>query len=581
MRLATNRMVEFSVLVLTGFFFMYPINSRVPADSAIQALAAFPNLPLFLGLFLVWGICLGFTTANAMRHASRLELLFSISCLSLVFLATWVRFTMGSTHGQYSISQANFILGNGFLPFDVGNFIYRGYPSLDLLIAEFSSLLHISLFLTGTVLTIVFTLVFAWFTFLYLENILRNRTYAWIGAALIVIGNQTLTVSMILMWGGVLGFPSLAILLFLLAKGIKTTPARVAMLSVFAMLSLAYFPTPTLFLGIGLLTLLWYRDGASIFLGILVTFLVINLFVSISMSTTLISLFYTQGVSLLNNPLVTILSTLSNPVRVAATGLLRVPLWAQATQIAWVILLLPASLLVFFPRFVHVLIGKDKKRYDRILVSGTIVSVAGAVVGGLAISNGSQFVYRLIEYVPFFAVPGMLLVVSNFSRVSRRRVTSVLFLFILLLAIPTFFVDHKSLSIQMNSPSDDIGFSFVAASFPGGKGLTLYSSSQDSYGNDLFYFPMATLVNEHEGVYLGNGATQSGAWNALHSEVRRFLAYSPQTLFAWSSTMYSPMFSVYGVLPSDANWTSLAHQMASGSNLVYCDGSFLTYAPLK
>jgi hypothetical protein len=547
--------------------------------NSMATLDLIPNLPIFAFLYILWILSVFLIAFLGKKYSSPRLYAVSICIYALVFLGFWSKFTGGNTYNQYSLSETHSLLLNGHLDFSNVDFMYRGYPALDILLSPLCLALNAEIFFSQTLLIVFFSTTFGLFMLLAFERVLKNWAYAWICVILLITANQTLSGHLSLLWGGVFSFPLLAILLFIVSSNQPRLKKWVLIGLIFPVLTLTYFPASAFFLLFMFVYALLTRKVSRVLLIFLcIIFITCNLYISISQVAFFTGLFTSQIQSFFYDPASTLSLTVFNPVRIASTGLQTTPLWGKSIQIFWVLLIIPFAIVVSAKKFF-----KDFHRpmatNNGWVAAGLLSAVIGGLTGGLALQGGFQLIYRLMIYVPFFSIPLMIAVFVSCNPKIRKLLFSFLIIGILLLSFPTFLVDHKQEDQNIDSVSSQQAFSFVFMSFPYGKGLTLFSSVQDNYGLNLYYFPYAIYVNERESVYVNVGANASNAFVALDNETSLFFGTGSHSVFIWTPRMYAVMENLFGISPDNQSWINIESKLTCNSQLVYNNGVNVVYYP--
>ncbi len=510
---------------------------------------------------------------------NRKVMAFCVGLYAVVFVGFWTKFTYQSTYQEYSYAQTSFMLGSGHLPLSIAQFIYRGYPSLDLVTGFLKLVSGAYLFAVGSSIMVVLGAIFAITIFLAYERIVGNSRLAFLSAVLLLTGDQVITQNGSLLWGSVLSFPLLALLLFFYTAGFRSKGRLISSLTVFVTLTLCYLPAAAMFLGFATVHfLLTRRDPFPLFSYALV-FVLSNVMFSLTQFSTVILWVSSQISNYVRDPVATLFSTLYNPVRVASGGL-RVPLWGQVTELFWVVVLVPIGLLASATLVAISWRRLSISRADYWLISGLVVSVLGAVLGGLLIANGNQLLVRLLEYVPFFTIPFLVKIAAGLKLGRTKLGLAVIFLILLILPLPTFLIDHKSETVLIDSQATFDSYAFASQRTQTPANRYIFSSDIDSTGLNLYFFPNATYFNEGDGAYTAAGANVSSAWISLSRTVSEFIHFGTgSAVYIWSPKMYSQMDTFYGVLPSDPNWALIQYTIGSGASLVYSNGNNYIFSP--
>ncbi len=579
-RLFISSIVVITLVILTVAIFLFPVNKIADNTNSISSLALIPYLTLFLMLFACWIIFIFLTAFLGKKYSNPVLYALSVCIYALVFLGFWTKFTGGNTYNQYTVSETHSLLQTGHLGFLNNNFFYRGYPALNVLLGPICLVLGTDLFVSQTLLLLLFSSIFGLFMLLAFKKISNNWGCAWLCVILLITANQTLSADLSLLWGGVFSFPLFAILLFFVSsKQMASTRWLLLIGMVFSVLTLTYFPASALFLLFIFVFTLLRRRPTRVLLLFGTIFLMLNIYISFSQLSVFIGLFTNQIQNLLNNPASAFLSTLFNPIRIASTGLQSTPLWGTFTQLFWVVLAILFALIVSSKKILKGLFHFPMTLENAWLTGGLITALLGGIIGGFGLLGGFQLIYRLMIYVPFFSIPLMIGVFISFSGRKRKISLTILIIVILILSFPTFLINHKAEDQVIDPTSSQQAFSFVFASYPYGNGLTLFSSVQDNYGLNLYYFPNAFYVNEREETYINVGANESSAFSRIDYVATSFLTSGSQTVYLWTPRMYAVMENLFGISPSSHNWIRVEEKLYANSNLVYNNGNNKVFYP--
>jgi hypothetical protein len=554
---------------------IYPID-KIAIYSQIEPLELIHTPFIFGILFYFWFLSILFLAFLGVKRHKRYLLILSLCIYSLVFQGFWLKFTTGSLFGQYSVSQANYILSSHVIPFNVQNFFYRGYPMLDILTASSSLITNTSVFSSSPVLLVLFSSLFTVMMFLVYERILHSEKIAWLGVILLITGDQIIAQESSLLWGATLSFPLLALLLLISLKYESTVASMAVTLITFVSLSITYFPAPALFMLFLLIRSIITRKISKEFLALVILLVAANIYLSVTEFGPIVILTSIQISHVFANPLQTLSNTLSNPIRIASTGLVYIPLWAQVIQPLWVLILIPIALGIFLKRFAKGLLTANRNPDNAWLIAGIIATVIGGLLGGFAIPNGSQLVYRLTEYIPLFSLPAMLMVIKSLPSTRKTIAIAVVLLLVVGLSLPSFYVYHKQIGENIDNGSSQSAISFIAV-FKAPGSLTLYSSVQEAYGSNLYYLPTASYVNEGESVYLNSNSSTSQIWNVLDTITSHFISEKAGAVFYWTPRMYYTMESIYAVAPSASNWSQITNNLNLHSDMVFSSGDSFVY----
>ena len=488
------------LLSLTVLIFLFPTHLTFSMQP-IQSLYIFKNLPLFVILFLGWVITLVWLFVLNKNNLLRMAL---IGIFAIVFLGFWVVITPYGLLMDYQpagIAYVKEILSYRVIsPAYWVNFGYLDFPLTPYFGAIVSKITSLSIFNMRTLILLINSALLGVSLYIFLKNMLKNTTLAFVGAILAIIGNMMLCNSLRFYPAG-FGLILFAVFLALVIKGGVIFESKwdkiiavVLMLAITATHYITSFYVVAILLGIFAVQLVtreklvkWWFIFVLAVIPVLWGLLVTN-----SMLQNMFGISLQNVQQIITNPTTTNSSTFSlwwvRDMAISYLGAQN-PLWVRMIIAFW-------TIAVFIFGSIVALVNLFRIRK----LSGNLKTLTGAMLGVFLLSilavftslniGGYQF-FRFLQFGGFFLVPIILIFILSlkFNKVVIIGCSVLLFV----LVLPTFLVNNSTIEANVVYPQELQAGQYLQSSYGNGSGLIVYTDAETS-GILLYYLPNANYV---------------------------------------------------------------------------------------
>jgi len=584
------------LLILTAGLLLSPIR-LVGQYQPIQAPYLFENLPLFCTLFFIWVLLLATLVVTKPDSGRRpnWENLGLVCIFGLVYLGFWIVVTPNGSYadGAFNMGHVNWLLEEGSIPIGHQNLVYFDFPGLHLFASSLAQLGGVSVLQSRMLALVANVLLFSGCLYLVAVQILGSNRLAMLAASLVMVGSILIADDITVFYPRALGFTMLVAFMLLLTKflyprdrgaiatqsieGVGTGATdKLLLIVLFTAMVVSYFATsflaPLLLLGLLVVARLtrtpanWADAQTVVILLVMVT--AWGLYWSWHFFDNMADFVPAAWEDFSSGRFLATALTLGT----ANIGS-RLPLWANVVRGFWFGFLVTSTVLGLYA-----FVRSRKLTSAEVLVAGGLLGVIGLTIAGLVGTHGGQQFSRFLMYAPLFAVPALLLFLSQRGRV-RQVSSTALATVVVLLALPTFLC-------AVNTVGTDAvrAYEWAAGDFAAGR---LVSRGETTVIHSLTFAsrawvytraPDATLRNPREKDYYIR--SEEEVWEEAEELATLFkegwVLRGMQKLFVFSDKDPIHYQHVLGVPTDDPRWESLLATLEK-ANRMFDNGGMRVY----
>lgn len=563
MRLGVSSL-RVAFLAISIILTVHPMHFRYVFTS-VQSMTATPHVVAYSLLFLSWSVLLFVLLFRP--STTSWERLVLIAALILVYWGRWAVVSHAEylrQDGTIHTGTTRLILELGRVDPKVASQVPYQYPAMHLVLGSLS--LATGLSASGAGSTLVLANIIAYGLALFLVSNSRFRGYEsgqTLFPLILIIGNpwlQNLPSLHPSNYGVTLATFCVGVLYHFIARGTLSAAPMIILSVLIAALAVGHLVSSftVAFMVAAIVLLLSKVHGSAT--GRTLLPLAVVAFVS-----WLLYFSYQYLVGLLHN---VSLAIGSNPLDVflfqwrrGITGAVTLPLWVRALTLFWLFVMVAPVVLVV-RQLAHIRALGRVKLIETGGLLGTFVLPLTATGGSILTSVG---LIRFLAYVPLFTIPLLL------DSLARRK--SLLFasaIGLVLLSVPTQYAFNRNAAIHRYYPTDVVVGGFLEATYPGGKGLALFSGSEAGLLHNLY---MASWFQEADEDLLVNA---QGYWRDLSRLVREYPITPEPKAFVVSPRLIVPYESVFGVTADASSWHVAIGELSRNSK-IYDNGDAVVF----
>jgi hypothetical protein len=553
---------------------LYPMRLRLD-PSVIWSADVIHNLLLFGVLFYLWAavlVLLVMLSVACDDGTAPWKHLILVLVSALVFRGSWLIHAPIQGQALLHINDTKIWLEAGRLAFKHG-VGYFDWPATSLVLIALVHTTGLGLFPGAAVIAVFIALTVGALTYVLMTRMLPRRWLAALVSIFIIGGNLALTIYYQAGPMGIVFAVGAFVLLFRLLD--VQRPADVV---VFVLLTTAAVIThlhtsvnPLFFLGA-----IWITDRVRrVPLLRPIPFLALFSFVAPAAWMVFWSrrggfLWVGRGIdTFLRDPL-NIWSRLAGALTIGKVNFGEAaPEWYSWTRLFWLVLLYILGGIVWFWRMGRV---RQLSKLESRIGSGLLGLGLLTLVSSLVSPRGFGEILRTVTYVPFFSAPLFFFAIYRLPEFLRRTVLSVISVVFLILALPTFLGDNRSVNIGSNHPIEFSVGEWLSSSY--GRGTTVrVFGGQPVLAPVNYYLPEAEYTGDRETE--STGFSTESRWRNIADLVASFERASRgfgTTLFVHSLKLPIESRISFGISLDDPHWGELSQRLQDGHSLVYDNG---------
>ncbi len=551
------------LIISTVMILLFPVQIKLDY-SLMEAFNIFPNIPLFIGLFLIWMATLLFLLFSKKESKGSSWEKLALACVFvLVFVNFWIVNTpygVGSD-GLTNMGLVKTIEESGNLPQIRSN--YFQFPGLIIFSNFFTQLMGIDHFTMAQVLRFVTILVYAGLIFLFCNNILSNPGYALIALLLIAVLGGTLspggsfdrTAFRPDLIGGVLLISSLVILSNQKYKQVTSTSSIIMLVIFLCALVVTYVGHSLVFLfiplGIYLLQMFTRTKNISATIIILTAVCIVTwgIYYATSIFQSSVKFFPDFFNQLIEGDKFYFIVQSSQTTLTETT-----PLWVSVFKYArWVFL--GTGTVWCIIRLIRI----RKLAPSEILVSGSIIGLLLLTLLTLSLSRSGFEFQRYLLYSPIFLAPAIIQGFLILKVKWKKLAIGILVVCIFIFALPSFLVYYGTSIVY---PAEIEAGEFLEANFKNDSNLTVYSNQ--SYGSPISRCYLYNTIKKGppEPPWIKD---KDDLINEIDLVVNEFQT-NPDSIFIYSKRMELIWQKFFTIDENDSYWQEVKQQLAGENN---------------
>ena len=578
-----HRLLWIALLLLTSAILLFPVNLESEYH-ALESLYIFGDkLWLFAIIFVSWMLVLLLLMLSRIGEWQRITL---VGIFAVIVFGFWIIIAPygGYADGLVNMGHVQYLFQTGSVPFDSPNLAYFQYPGLHLTGFALSGISGLEILEIRTFFLIFCRVILAIMLYLLFSRSIRNPQMASLSVLFLIFGGILITRTVF--HPGITALIFFVMLLYFLVKGgAMSKPAIIILFIIcFSALTITYVPLPIFF--IFTLAGIYFTDKVkrlkTINFILLVLcgaiFIVWEMFWATRMFEGLIGHFSDFFAAFLN-PLERLFPMMGTAEQVFGES---TPLWATLTRYFWLLVVYVFSVILAMKNLFTI------KRLDSIetIETGGLWGIFFAsALAIFAFEEGTQWA-RALMYIPFLAAPIIIKFISQCrqDKIYMRLTNTALIqrnanifslaavpLVLLVMAFPTFLVNHSSINTQSVYEYELSSGEFVRNNCD--EDELLFISDIITVYSFVYYIPDAELSHPAQSWDI---STEEELWQSFYKRIERFESSSKTAIFAITERFLQPYHSMYAISESDPEWFEFIDEF-SPYDLIYNNGHTQIY----
>ncbi|MFA5628904.1 MAG: hypothetical protein WC958_01365 [Dehalococcoidales bacterium] len=567
------------LLLLSSAIFLFPVKLKFQYFS-VESLYIFGDkLWLFCVLFLLWITVLLILLLTRINEWQRILL---IAIFALVFFGFWVVITPygGWCDGLVNMGHVKYLAQVQEIPFSHDTLAYFQYPGIHLTGFALSEITGIDITQIRTFFLIFCSIIQAIFLYLLFNRLLKNKQAASLAVIFLICG--ALLITRTVFHPAVTASVFFVILFYLLTKDNKldNPPVMVLFILSFVALTITYLPSSLFFIfalsGIYIINRLKKQKTFPITLIIFCMFVFLSwqIFWATRMFGDLTA-HIEDFIAAFNNPLERLMPIFGTASQSLAAD---TPLWAGLTRYFWLAALYLLGIILALRNAFKI----KKLDFNETVETGALWGILiASLIAILAFGEGTQW-HRILVYAPYLIAPIIIRALYKVPDILYRgKITCtqnymplLLSALLILIALPTFLVNHASINTQSIYKYELRSGEFVANNFNQNEllfisdGVTVYSFA--------FYIPDAVLAHPAQPWDINS---EKELWASIQEKSEQFQNSSATALFALTERFDQSYRDVFDIDKTSKEWLGLIWELES-NNLIYNNGHAKIYKNL-